>query len=442
MFDEVSDNRLLTMWQKHLKTTTHIYKKNLTGFKLCGSQATRNPGAIPSAVIMSNGEKTRIVGIQTCHSAWACPRCTPRVMAQYGTRIACAIEALEKKYNQYAVMITFTLPHTDHMTCWEAFKILQDTWRQFARRGSTKVTRKHTCKDGTEKTYKISTNAYNAMRSELGIKHFVRVYEATYGEDNGWHPHIHALYWIPKQNFNKVVDYEESLIEAWWSAAKNCALKFYGNQEYVDKLYADYKKHPVTGHKSVFISRNKDGKPRKQESSHYVVGWTGDFELTNIKSKNAHYEGHYSPNQILQMAYDNPSQKEYWLNLYDQYAEATRGKKRVNFSPTGINEIVTEWKMSNEYILMLKKKCTDKAQDKWKLVVWFTEKQWSSITSINLEETGYLIAELLALAKLSNGKQLITELLIKYGIDISSNGRHPRQDEIENQTFENRILTA
>lgn len=436
MFDEISDSRLLSMWQKHLNTTEHIYKNNLKRFKLCGKKTLQLPNIMRSAIVISNGEQSRIMGTKTCHSSWACPKCTARVMAQYGTKIACAIDALATNYKQYAVMITFTLPHTKQMSCWESLEILRTTWRQFARKGMTKVHRKHTCKDGTQKTYDISTNAYNAMRSELGIKHIVRVFEITYGE-NGWHPHIHALFWVPEKDFNKIVDYEERLLDAWWNAAKNNALKFYGDQKTVDELYADYKKHPKTGHKSVFISRNENGTPRKQESSYYVVGWSGDFELANTKVKTARTDNHYSPNQILQMAYENPEEREHWLKIYDEYAEATTGQKRVQFSLSGINDIIKEWQHSNQYINTLKKKFTDRETGAWRVVIWFTEEQWSNITAV---EDHCLIAEILTLARLDNGKQLITDMLIKFGINVSGNKRHPNQDELESRNFENRIL--
>ena len=137
------------------------------------------------------------------------------------------------------------------------------------------------------------------------------------------------------------------------------------------------------------------------------------------------------------MAYENPEEREHWLKIYDEYAEATTGQKRVQFSLSGLNDIIKEWQHSNQYINTLKKKFTDRETGAWRVVIWFTEEQWSSITDV---EDDCLVAEILTLAKLDNGKQLITDMLIKFGINVSGNKRHPNQDELESRNFENQIL--
>lgn len=428
---EVSDNRLMTMFQRYL-AKNKPNDKLLKRFRLCGSQQADVGLIKKSTVVMSNGKHSHFIGLARCNNSWACPVCTAKKMAEYGGRIACAIDALSTQYNQYAVMVTFTLPHTKNMSCWESLEILHDTWFKFANSSISKMKRKYKLKDGTEKTYYTDSgrNAFSKMRVELNIKHLVRVFEVTYGEDNGWHPHIHALLWIPKENFNKVVDYEESLNELWWRCAKRVAKKFYTEKHIAEYLYPDYKKATKDGHKSVYISRNKDGKPRIQKSSNYLIdGWSGDLELTGSYKQKTARNGHYTPRQLLVRAYENPNERDKLLKLYAEYARATSGRKRVNFSNTGINDIVKNWKSSHEYIESLKKKYMDKVAAPFKLVTWFTEEQWLAITILDREI--YIRAKILELAKLPDGKVRITDELLKYNIDIRNNPEHPDKELLE-----------
>jgi len=448
--EEVSDSRLLTILQRRLDQSK--YRNELSNIRLCGSQATRAPHWSPAVFVMSNKKHSRLFGVNTCHSSWACPRCTAKTMARYGQRIACAIDALAKQ-QQYAVMITFTLPHDLHMSASEAFEVLRNTWTKFSHAGNHKGTKRTyvTKKTGETKVYYIGNKVYGRFRQDLGITHNVRVFEFTYGK-NGWHPHIHALFWVPKKNLSRLLSYEDELLDHWWSLAKVQALKMLNkkspltpelNQATVNQLYDDIKKAPGY-HKSVYISRDEHGRPRIQKSSYYISGWSGDYELTaNLKTARP---GHYTPYQLLAKAHDLLRYKQHeeankFIDLYIEYALATKGFKRVHFSArSGINDIVKDWMQSNEYYMSLKKKVTDRGVDKWKVVVWFTPLQWSEIFLLN--KTEMLIPKVLALSHQPNAKRLITDMLLQYGVDISQNKKHYFESFVENRIFENRVATA
>ena len=84
-------------------------------------------------------------------------------MADKGTDIACAIDALATWYKQRAAMITFTLPHDKYMSCADSYEILMGTWRMFSRAGKTKSqTKKYTIKSDVNRENKSFNETYNA----------------------------------------------------------------------------------------------------------------------------------------------------------------------------------------------------------------------------------------------------------------------------------------
>jgi len=356
-------------------------------------------------------------------------------MAKKGEDIAAAIDALNAQ-KQSAVMITFTMPHVGNMSCDETFSIMRDTWQRFTVSGNCRTYKKtHTNKDGSVSTYVFDGKAaYGQMRKELGIIHSVKVWEFTWSEKNSWHPHIHALFWIPDANFNKIVDYEAALNELWHKSVVAAAKAFYKNDEVVDAIFPDWK---FERHKCVTISKNKNGKPRKQNSSNYMSGWTGDRELTGsekLKMKTARYEGHYTPAQLMQRAYDEPENRDKLLTLYFEYTKATRGRRRVEFSKHGkpnIGKIIRAWKQSNSYVERVKKKYMAAAVA-MEVVCWFNESQWQQICYLERFHGHIIKAELLRLAMFANGRKLIEDFLrTNYDIDIRAN------DDTQITLFEN-----
>lgn len=449
--EEISDNRLAGLLRKYLRAkSSNPSLDSLKNQKLCGSQNidgrffNREVSAMEKNVILiANDKAAKFYGTTHCHSPWCCPHCTPIVMAKKGRDIACAIDALASKYNQSACMITFTLPHTKYMSCKDTLEILTKTWRMFSRAGNkgyrfdTYIKKKS---QGTS-TYKKKMTAYGVMRQELNITHHVKTYEVTYGA-NSWHPHIHMLLWIPNDKFNDVINYEQLLLDRWWHCAEFVASKYY-KETYPDKdysnlihsLFADWRKNPKTGHKSVFISKDQNGLPRKISSSIYISGWSGNYELTYYDKKAR--KGHFTPNQLLQLAYHanlkNLNDKfKFFMDLFIEFALATKGHRRVEFSSrSGISKIIAEWKLSNTYIQDMQKKITEKEAEvgHWKNIVYFTPEQWKDLLFLEDELNRDIRSDILELANqkvndidvLELTRMLITQHLANIGIDISNN---------------------
>ena len=459
----MSNSRLHTKLKRYINQRDNL-KTKLPNIYYCGSRVFKQVGALPAVFLLANEkDEVRTFGTVSCHSAWACPKCTAQVMAQKGTDIACMIDAMAKWYNKYAFMVTFTIPHKKFQSCEEVFELLQGIWRNFSKQGEVTSRKKlYTLKNdlgerskkggalgvgqkGTQKQYTItSRKPYSQFRSQLDIKYSVKVFEFTYGE-NGWHPHIHALFWTDKANFKNadtILKFEDQLLNQWWECGKLVATRFKG-EEFAENMFSEESKHPKTGHKSVYFSRDNHGKVRIEKSSHYITGWTADKELTGGTTfKTGHIANgqHLTPNQILERIETDPEHWEDWIKLYIEYALATRGHRRVEFSkgakPT-CKEIITKWKKTNDYMEVLKKKVTDKAHT-WRVAYWFSEKQWFDICWLDLTTDKPILTEILTRAP---NKELLEEYLTEIGIPLTTH-EHTHAEHIAKRVFENRISDA
>lgn len=428
----ISDNRAANLFQRFLNQSK-IYRLPLKNIRLCGAKVNPVHNAVS---VVTNGEDAKYKGVVRCHSPWACPHCTARVMAEKGTDIAAAIDALAKWYNQRPIMITLTMPHTNKMSCETSWRILRLAWRQFIRAGNRSKTSKSkyvttsdrlgTGSKGAVRTYThTQRSAYCQFRETLGITHHVRVYEATWSQLNGWHHHAHVLMWVPKQNLSQVLAWEDRLYDRWWECLIQSSMKVYKcSRAEAEEYYADWRKHPVTGHKSLFISREEKGRVRVMSSSHYISGWGGDAETTGEKRKVARGcgSGHYTPNQIIEMAVTDIPNRQKWLELYAEYALTTHGNRRVEFSSrSGIGKIINRWKQTEEFANVYKKKVMDK-EDAYREVYRFSPYQWSCI----IFETMYndLMTEILLLAKMPHGRSMIENLLTQHDILLDDRPEH------------------
>lgn len=445
--DEIIDTHKCHKLRDYIKQY-HAKDKQLKGIRFCSSRISKQAGPENRAFLISNGTTSRFYNLATCHSSWACPRCTPKRMAELGQRTAAAIDALSELCQLNAFMVTFTLPHTYTFTCKKSLEILQKTWRRFTRAG---LRRQKFDKTRGENGQFRGNDAYGKFREELNIKHTLMVYELTWGYQNGWHPHIHALFWTHKSKFNQILEHEERLINRWWDCAKQSARE-YAKKEFPDKTpeqinaeieqyYTEWRKTPVTGHHPVFISRDNAGRVRIEKSSSYISGWSLKNEVGGLKTAR---EGHYTPFQILDAAITATDPKNYrkYFELFIEYIKATRGQRRFAFSnASNTNKIVEAWYKIHPKSLTLKKKDTVQAAGKWYVVYSFNREFWNDI----LSHPNYskIIIWLLKNGHSPNAVQKIEAYLQSQGLNINDNPQDTPINSIqliENYIFENRII--
>ena len=123
-----------------------------------------------SALDGSHGH--RFGGVMTCGSVWHCPVCSRKISLFRANEITYVHKELTEKHGFDAFMLTLTVSH----------KI------------DTKLD------DSLDVIVKAFTYALNHWSFKQRFKGFLylKSLEVTYGA-NGWHPHIHALFFIPAE---------------------------------------------------------------------------------------------------------------------------------------------------------------------------------------------------------------------------------------------------
>lgn len=441
MDEQISDARLQIMLRNFIyeRAKDNPYYSGLfNAFLYCGKKLNPNT-KVKDVIVITNGERSRILGTMHCNNPWFCPHCSAVQMSKHAARIATAIDAL-KHQGQLAFMLTLTVPHHRGITCNEITEILFNTWHSFIHIGNkTKKTRKNQFKlDGSNKTF-ITMNPFTQFCTQLQCKHRVRVIEYTWGA-NGWHPHMHCLFWVPKKNLQMALAWEHDLRMHWLKIAEKQTIKTLCKRRNADKesiientrLYFEQTTMIQEQKRQGVHISDHDGIVTAQESSQYICGWGADQELTGNYRKQASHEGHMTPYQILTAAYQatDDAERTKWLELYMEYATATkqRAMRRVQFSRTGIIQIIAKYRQTEAYTEALKKKFTEKA--KWTAVVWFNARQWSEI--LLCRENKYLVADIIERAHLPDAREQITALLLQYDIDIRYNNPADKQEFIDN----------
>ena len=323
----------------------------------CGISVHQIPGIAKGVYVLSNGRESRFWGHVTCKNPWCCPVCSARRMTEYKERIAAAID-MEIEDGYFGFMASFTIPHLNFMSCRETTDILYNTWTYFRM-----------------KSFKKKVHAYQLFCRALGVRDFVRVCEYTHGE-NGWHPHFHAIFWLPRINADKVLEWQAKLNELWLSTAKRETLKYWREhnlhsgvdlEELVERLYEPTER---TGQLGFKISVDKKGKILEAKTSNYICGWGADSELTGNYLKKASHEGHYTPNQILELGEHDKAMED----LYIDYCLAVTlhpVHHRVNFSKNGMQKRIDKWLETHDY-----SEETDEEKKPWTCVDLISEEDW------------------------------------------------------------------
>lgn len=380
----VLDYTLRAYLQRILNRLPLNLQEQTRSIRLCGHRVNKASIAGTDGVfLLSNGSQAKFFGTSHCQNPFVCPCCSARRMSKFATEIGMAIKILSKK-GYVGIMITFTLPHLPFMKCREITDILVNTYQKFR----TNL-----------KTYSQGRNRTPSKEAEftldVGLKHHVSVYEYTWG-NNGWHPHIHGIFWLPKKNLSKVGKWEKILHERWLFWGKKETVKYWKKhgifkgyeQEKADWLYK------VVNQKrgGLYMSKDSKGNVRESAASEYICGWGSDKEVTGNYRKNATNEGHYTPYQILEKAYHGDKKCE---KLIIEFALSITTKPyhfRIRWSQTGIKKLVAQQLQIENCEELIKKK----EHEKWKVLLWFSREDWSYIS--RYEKNSPVIANILYLA--------------------------------------------
>lgn len=131
-------------------------------------------------------------GLATCASPWLCPLCSARIAAQRAMEVAQAIKWCEDRGGEVVHVVLTASHNKGHRlkVCWDAVS-----------KGWAAVT---------------SGSGWLNDKERFGVEGWLRVVETTYGDQHGWHVHVHALLFLDRKvSQNTADDLGLRLYERW-----------------------------------------------------------------------------------------------------------------------------------------------------------------------------------------------------------------------------------
>ncbi len=122
----------------------------------------------------NNFNSLSVSNLQTCGSVWDCPVCAAKITERRRKEVNQAIDA-HKLGGGSVSFVTRTVPHTKDDS-------LLDMRNKFRKADS--LMKGH--------------SSYKSLAKRLGVIGSIKVYEVTVGEFNGWHLHVHEIFFHSK----------------------------------------------------------------------------------------------------------------------------------------------------------------------------------------------------------------------------------------------------
>lgn len=172
----------------------------LDRFAACGRH--RVPGAEGVTVRLSHDGVASYGNVQTCGLIWACPVCSAKIRQERADRVEVAGRRHVDQGGGLAFG-TLTVPHDFGDDLAATLGIVREAWRR---------TRQN--------------SAVRRLWKRLGLRGFVRALEITWSPRNGWHPHVHVLWFTAAPlTAAQLLEVGDVVHAAWAAAAQVLGLR-------------------------------------------------------------------------------------------------------------------------------------------------------------------------------------------------------------------------
>lgn len=297
-------------------------------------------------------------GLAYCGSAWICPLCSSKIMARRAADLADGIASWRAR-GGHVYMVTFTLRHQRG----QRLKFLLESMNAALRAMH-------------------SSGGWHRLADGYDLAGTVTGREATHGR-NGWHPHIHSIFFTRKPLSNDALTVlEGKLFHSW--ARQLAKFNLDATKEYgIDIRVAD------------------------EKASDYVTKcaktWSISQEMVNQLAKEGR-RGNKTPQQLL-VLYSRGDKVA--GELYKEYADATRRKRPLFWSQGLWKEVFGEVEEKTDEQILNEQEAS--AEE----IIVLTHEQWSKIVRYRLR--GDLLAE-----AIENEPQKLVSWLASCGITLAS----------------------
>jgi len=236
-----------------------------------------------------DGAHSTIAAKHSCHSAWACPVCSPKIASARNKALAPQVRnLLDAGYTAH--LVTLTLRHARGDDLGFLLDVIREAWKNVA-----------------------SGGAWNKWRKPGSLTaEYLRGIDLTWSFGNGWHPHLHIALYLPPDHSGDV----EWFVQRWLSCLR--ALGFDAQRAAQD-----------------ISTIEKPTILQEIEAAETITAYAGmtakmpTAEAIGMAMKRSRTEGSFSPFEILAKA--NAGDK-FFAVLWRQYVAATKGKRQVTTS--------------------------------------------------------------------------------------------------------------
>lgn len=292
-------------------------------------------------------QRGHIKNIQVCGSVWLCPVCAAKIAERRREELRRAIYD-NKSYQKF--MATFTISHARRQRLEDVYRLAVETLRRL-----------------------MGGKAWLNFKKKYGIEAYIIAHELTVSIKNGWHPHIHILFFGKFQMSESLISEIRSWLSDRWRSILAAAGGYASNERGVDVRAGD------------------------THVGDYVAKFGLDAEMTRgATSKTGRANGHYAPFQLLDLA----AQGDAWAAAaWQEYAAVMPGKRQLVWSKNArkllkLAEVEkTDEELANE----------SEGKESY-LLMWYELQQWQAALKLAI------IAELLTAGDSGHGYEILRVL--------------------------------
>lgn len=253
-----------------------------------------NPRIVNNSIpLETNGKSSTISGLIHCNSIYQCNICQQRIL----TRRQLEIETINKKHIKSGgsiYLVSLTVKHDKS----DSFESLLGSSKT-----KTGILGAYAYLISKDKSFKKLLKKYN-------VKMSCRAFESTWGKTNGFHAHIHSLFYMKQKLTNEeLISFKEEFHFLWSRSVEKVGLKVPNIKHGVDI---------------------RDG----NDAGKYIAKWSCSNELSSFQFKEAKNHN-YTINQLEQLLIDK-EQTEIPINqlraVLSEYYKGCLGKRFLTWS--------------------------------------------------------------------------------------------------------------
>lgn len=237
-------------------------------------------------------------GIERCGSVWACPVCAAVIRSERSRETQQGVETWQERGGSI-LFVTLTMRHTKSLSLFVSLNAALKAWQRL-----------------------VQGKAWGKFKENYGVEGYVRAVEVTYGGQNGWHPHIHALLFLSRPlETEEVRALTDTLFNRW----KTYVVKFGGGMPTrlrgIDVRIADKDGRVV----AQYLNKLQDAPPSKKKNQ---IG----KEMTRADYKEGR-AGSLTPFELLDTKRREDELDDYAAYvLWNEYVHATKGRRAITWS--------------------------------------------------------------------------------------------------------------